>query len=420
VGFLFLWADFFISLDSYDTSMPTAALYLHIPFCEKRCVYCDFYTVAGLRSRIPDYIVALKKEIVLRAAESFWRRQRFATIFFGGGTPSLLSPNEIAEILDGVFSAFNFEKHLEITLEANPGTVTGAQLAQYRAVGINRLSLGVQSFHADELERLDRLHSPQQAIEAVIMARHAGFENINMDFMFALPLQTIARWRENLEQAIELKPTHISAYNLTIESGTPLDVAIRKGRIQPLTEEDERTFYQFTIDFLEGHGYPQYEVSNFAKPGFEARHNVKYWDGSAYLGLGASAHSYDGKCRFWNVANLRKYLAALAENRMPEEGSEKLSKRQQMFETTFLGLRQRRGIDLHAFANKFRQSFDETFNGAVTEMEKAGYLIRRDDCLRLTREGLYLCDEICAHLEGGIRSKSKKQTPHHHPERGNR
>ena len=378
--------------------MPTAALYIHIPFCEKRCVYCDFYTVAGVSSRIPDYVAALKKEIGLRAAEPFWQRQRFATVFFGGGTPSLLSPQQIAEILDTVFGAFQFEQHPEITIEANPGTLTSEQLARYRSTGVNRLSLGVQSLHADELERLDRIHSPQQAIDAVMMARHAGFENINMDFIFALPQQTIPRWQASLEQAFELQPTHISAYNLTIEHGTPLDVKIRKGEMEPLSEEEERAFYQFTIDFLESHGYRQYEISNFAKPGFEAKHNIKYWDGSVYLGLGASAHSFDGKRRFWNVANLRKYLEALTAARLPEDSAEQLSKSQQMFETAFLGLRQRHGVDLAAFAKKFRQSFDATFNGLVPELEKGGLLIRRDERLQLTPEGLFLCDEICAKL----------------------
>jgi len=378
--------------------MPTAALYIHIPFCEKRCVYCDFYTVAGVASRIPDYVAALKKEIALRAVESFWQRQRFATIFFGGGTPSLLSPPQIAEILDAVFNAFQFEQHPEITIEANPGTLTSEQLARYRSARINRLSLGVQSLHADELARLDRIHSPQQAIDAVIMARHAGFENINMDFIFALPQQTIPRWQESLEQALELQPTHISAYNLTIEPGTPLDVKIRKGETQPLSEEEERAFYQFTIDFLERHGYRQYEISNFAQPNFEAKHNIKYWDGSVYLGLGASAHSFDGKRRFWNVANLRKYLEALAAARLPEDGEEQLTKAQRMFETAFLGLRQRQGVDRAAFAKKFRRSFDETFNGVAQELEKGGLLIRRDDSLQLTREGLFLCDAICSKL----------------------
>lgn len=378
--------------------MPTAALYIHIPFCEKRCVYCDFYTVAGVSSRIPDYVAALKKEIGLRAAEPFWQRQRFATVFFGGGTPSLLSPQQIAEILDTVFGAFQFEQHPEITIEANPGTLTSEQLARYRSTGVNRLSLGVQSLHADELERLDRIHSPQQAIDAVMMARHAGFENISMDFIFALPQQTIPRWQASLEQAFELQPTHISAYNLTIEHGTPLDVKIRKGEMEPLSEEEERAFYQFTIDFLESHGYRQYEISNFAKPGFEAKHNIKYWDGSVYLGLGASAHSFDGKRRFWNVANLRKYLEALTAARLPEDSAEQLSKSQQMFETAFLGLRQRHGVDLAAFAKKFRQSFDATFNGLVPELEKGGLLIRRDERLQLTPEGLFLCDEICAKL----------------------
>jgi len=358
-------------------------------------------------SRIPDYIAALKKEIALRAVESFWQRQRFATIFFGGGTPSLLSPQQIAEILDTAFGSFQFEPHPEITLEANPGTITSEQLARYRSAGVNRLSLGVQSLHADELAQLDRIHSPQQASDAVMMAKHAGFDNINMDFIFALPQQTILRWQESLERAMELQPTHISAYNLTIEHGTPLDVKIRKGEVQPLSEEEERAFYHFTMDFLERHGYRQYEVSNFAKPNFAARHNVKYWDGSVYLGLGASAHSYDGQRRFWNVANLRKYLEALAAARLPEDHAERLTKSQRMFETAFLGLRQRRGVDLAAFAKKFRRSFDETFNSVARNMEKGGLLIRQDNYLQLTQEGLFLCDEICAKLGAQLEGASE-------------
>lgn len=378
--------------------MPTTALYIHIPFCEKRCVYCDFYTVAGVESRIPDYVEALKKEIAWRGAEPFWQRRRFATIFFGGGTPSLLMPQQIAEILDAVFTAFTFEQHPEITLEANPGTITGEQLAHYRSAGVNRLSLGIQSLHTDELKMLDRIHSAEEARQAVLMAQHAGFENVNMDFIFALPQQTVARWQQSLEQALDLAPAHISAYNLTIEAGTPLDVKIRRGEIRPLSEEEEREFYHFTIEFLERHGYRQYEISNFARPGFEARHNIKYWDGSFYLGLGASAHSYDGRRRFWNVPNLRKYLEALAAGRLPEENTEELTKQQRMFEVAFLGLRQRRGIDLSLFAGKFQRPFDEVFNGAVQEMEEKGLLVRRGNYLQLTRDGLLLCDEICAKL----------------------
>lgn len=379
--------------------MPGAALYLHIPFCEKRCLYCDFYTVAGVETRIPDYISALQKEIALRAAEEFWQRQRFATIFFGGGTPSLLSPAQVAEILEACFSRLFFSPELEITLETNPGTITNEQLAQYRAIGINRLSFGVQSFHPEELRLLDRIHSPEQAQAALLGARYAGFENLSLDLIFALPKQTQKIWRENLKHAVELEPNHISAYNLTIETGTPLDRAIAQGKIQPLTEEEEREMYEFTIAFLAQNGYQQYEISNFAQPGFTARHNIKYWDGSAYLGLGASAHSYDGKRRFWNVANLRKYLECLARNELAEENGEELTAQQAQFEFAFLGLRQTRGVDLREFQRKFRKPFEKVFNGAAQEMEREGLLVRDNEFLRLSREGIFLCDEICARLE---------------------
>lgn len=380
--------------------MPGAALYIHIPFCEKRCLYCDFYTIAGVANRIPDYVAALKKEIQLRAADSFWQQQRFETIFFGGGTPSLLAPGQISEILGHCFAHFHFSPEIEITLETNPGTVTADQLAQFRTAGVNRLSLGVQSFDAGELKMLDRIHSPEEAVAAALAARHAGFENLNLDFIFALPNQLLERWRATLEQAMALAPTHLSAYNLTIEEGTPLHVAIRQGKLAPLSEEAEREFYSFTIDFLRAHGYHHYEISNFARPEHEAKHNLKYWDGSLYLGLGASAHAYDGRRRFWNVANLRKYLEALHRNHLAEAGEEELTLPQHMFEFAFLGLRQTRGIDLHAFSQKFHRPFEEAFNGAAQELEKAGLLVRAQDRLRLSREGLFLCDEICVTLAG--------------------
>lgn len=378
--------------------MADAGLYIHIPFCEKRCLYCDFYTIAGSRNRIPDYIAALQREIALRAAEKFWQRQKFATIFFGGGTPSLLSPSQIAAILDCCFAHFKFNEVLEVTLEANPGTIDGKQMANYRAVGINRLSLGVQSFEVNELKLLDRVHSPQQARLAVQHARYAGFENLNLDFMFALPSQTRRRWQRTLQRAVALNPEHISAYNLTIEHGTPIYHAIQRGELAPLAPEVEREFYAFTIAFLEDHGYRHYEISNFSKPGYEARHNIKYWDDSAYLGLGASAHSFDGKRRFWNIANLRKYLDRLTENQLPEDGSEALTRQQRMFEFAFLGLRQRRGIPLAEFARKFKQPFEQAFTGEVVKMEAQGLLVREADYLKLSREGLFLCDEICARL----------------------
>ena len=378
--------------------MSGAALYLHIPFCEKRCLYCDFYTIAGVENRIPDYIAALKTEIRLRAAEAFWQKQTFETIFFGGGTPSLLDPVQIAEILEHCFAHFDFAPGAEITLETNPGTVGAERLAHYRAAGVNRLSLGVQSLHADELKMLDRIHSPEEAIAAAMAARDAGFENFNLDFIFALPGQTLARWRETLEQAMAIAPPHLSAYNLTIESGTPLDLAIRQGRLAPLSEEAEREFYAFTIDFLGAHGYRHYEVSNFSRRGYEARHNLKYWDGSFYLGLGASAHSYDGGRRFWNAANLRKYLEALHSGRLAEEDQEMLTRRQRIFEFTFLGLRQTQGIDLRLFHKKFHRPFEEVFDGIAMELEREGLIVRERDHLRLSREGMFLCDEICASL----------------------
>lgn len=387
--------------------MSTAALYIHIPFCEKRCSHCDFYTVAGQRHRLPEYLEELRAEAALRGAEPFWQSRQFATIYFGGGTPSLLSPQQVSGILDTCFSTFHVTEQAEITLEANPGTVTQQRLAQYRAVGVNRISLGIQSFDADELQMLDRLHSPDEAVAAALAARQAGFDNLSFDLIFALPNQTLQRWVTTLHQAVELAPAHISAYNVIIESGTRLDQQIRMGKISALSDEDERRFYEFTMDFLGQHGYDQYEISNYAKPGYESRHNVKYWDGSPYLGLGASAHSCDGKRRFWNVADLQAYLEVLRTRAVPEGGGELLTREQRIFEYVFLNLRQRRGVDLEEFRKKFRMEFDQLFDGKIARLESEGFLVRQDGCVRLSRSGIFLCDEICAQLEPGSENVSR-------------
>ena len=379
--------------------MPGAALYIHIPFCEKKCTFCDFYTVVGNRNRTTDYIQALKQEIALRAKEKIWSGKRFETIFFGGGTPSLLTPVQISEILDCCYSHFNIQPNTEITLEIDPGTVSENQLAAYHTIGVNRFSIGIQSFHQDELVLLDRSHSSQQAIAAIFSAGYSGCHNLNLDFIFALPGQSKKCWQQNLERAVEYHPKHISTYNLTIEPGTPLDIAIKKGKTAALSEEEHREFYATTIKILEQNGFRHYEISNFAQPGYEAKHNLKYWDDSPYLGLGASAHSYDGKRRFWNIAHLLRYIELLSKGCVAEDGEETLTRQIKMYEFAFLGLRQKDGIDLKKFERKFRIPFEEAFKGNVSRFMNHKLLIQRDNSLRLSKEGLFLCDEICSQLE---------------------
>lgn len=384
--------------------MASAALYIHVPFCEKRCNFCDFYTVAGIENRIPDYLQALQHEITLRATEPFWQNQRFGTIYFGGGTPSLLQPEQISDIMASCNHHFQILDDAEITIEIDPATVDAIRLAEYCALGINRMSIGVQSFWDDDLAMLDRAHTAQQARATAVAARKAGITNLSLDFIFALPGQNLQRWQYNLEQAQALQPEHISSYNLTLHPGTPLYRAVQNGKAHPLNDEEERRLFEFTIDFLDRHGFRHYEISNFCRAGYHSRHNTKYWDGSFYLGLGASAHSFDGHRRFWNVANLRRYLRSLVAGKIAHEDEEVLSPPTRMFEFAFLGLRRQEGIDLMQFEKIFRVKFEHAFNGKVTLLQEAGLVESDGGHLRLTREGVFLADAVCAQLEPDISS----------------
>lgn len=379
-------------------SPETAALYIHIPFCEKRCSYCDFYTVANRNEAIPNYISAVQAEMASYSQDEFWREKSFSTIFFGGGTPSLLDPRQIEALLESAHRLFKIEPQAEITMEANPGTVDAARLNGYYKAGVNRLSLGVQSFWDDELKQVDRLHSVADIYETIRLARKSGFKNLSIDLIFALPGQRPSRWKYNLEQAAVLEPEHISAYNLSIEEGTPLFKLLKAGKVRPLSEWKARSIYQFTIDFLQAHGYHQYEVSNYARPGFHCRHNDKYWDGSPYLGLGASAHSFDGQKRFWNVDNYVHYAKKIKNGKLPVASKEILTLAQKRFEMIFLGLRRNVGVDLKRYVKEFKQELTDEFK---TQLEKLSAheppLIEiSGEKLSLTREGILLCDAVCA------------------------
>lgn len=376
----------------------TAALYLHIPFCEQRCRYCDFYTVAKREQAIPQYLDALLAEIALFAEQPFWQQQKYATIFMGGGTPSLLGIAQVDALLQALRAHFCVTDDAEITMEANPGTVSRETLAGYRRAGVNRLSLGVQTFWEDELQQVDRLHSVRDIYETVAHAQAAGFHNLSIDLIFALPGQRPHRWRHNLEQAVQLAPEHISAYNLTIEEGTPLFKMLKSGELRQLSEWQARTVYNFTIDYLAANGYAQYEVSNFARPGFHSRHNSKYWDGSAYLGLGASAHSFDGQRRFSNVGNYVHYIRKLENRQLPCAFEEMLTPAQRQFEMIFLGLRRSEGLDLSAYSATFQRNFMADYGRQLEKMMSGGRALLQleNGHLRLTREGLLLCDAVCA------------------------
>lgn len=367
-----------------------AGIYLHIPFCEHKCIYCDFYSIESL-DPVDDFLHALKREIGARAATS--PDDPFSTIFFGGGTPSLLDPAVIGDLLDLLHGTFRIETGAEITLEANPGTVDREKLAGYRAAGVNRISFGVQSFHEDDLRFLTRIHTAEQAVRGVGLAREAGFENVSLDLIFALPGQTMSRWEENLKRAVELRPDHLSAYSLIVEPRTPLSRMVRAGQVSPLPVDAEAEMYEFTMQFLRDAGYEHYEVSNYSRPGYRSRHNCGYWNHSNYLGLGPSAHSFQKNRRWWNVSSVRSYCRSLAEGKFPVSGEEFLSKGQLFDETVMLGLRGE-GLDLAALRSSYGVDLIAREAPVIEGLLSENLLILDAQMLRLTDKGYLLCDEI--------------------------
>ena len=382
-----------------------ASLYLHIPFCEHKCIYCDFYSVVPVESEIGDrsmekrFLSALKTEIELRAEDQRFH-EPYETIFFGGGTPSLLHPSEIEKILNLLASQFVIQTNAEITLETNPGTVDKEKLRAFRSAGINRISMGIQSFHDEDLKFLTRIHTASEAKRCVRDCTAVGFENVSFDLIFSLPQQTLAKWKSNLEQAVELQPEHISCYSLIIEPETPLFRMVQSNQVMPIDSERDADLYEFTIDFLTSHGYEQYEVSNFAKlaasgkPNFKCRHNLNYWNHSHYLGFGPSAHSFWKNERWWNISDLTPYIKQLDERTLPLAGGEHLTETQFMEEAIFLGLRSE-GIDLEQFHRRFSRNLSTENASIISELIQQGSARMENGRFRLTAKGYVLCDEIC-------------------------
>jgi oxygen-independent coproporphyrinogen-3 oxidase len=371
-------------------------LYVHIPFCETKCIYCDFYSVDTVR-QYDDFLSALHMEISMRA-DAIPDDMVFHSIFFGGGTPSLLTELQMGGVLDALRARFRFEESAEISVECNPGTVDTAKLRGYRAAGVNRLSFGVQSFHADDLQFLSRIHSAQEAEAAIHAAHEVGISNVNLDLMFSLPGQTPDRWLYNLERARMLGTTHLSCYSLTVEQGTPLARMVQNGMVGMPLEESDAALFELTMDTLERWGFHQYEVSNYAKDGYACRHNLTYWRHEDYLGFGPSAHSTWQKRRWWNVSNLQKYLDAVHSGRLPEAGGELLDLPTLRFEYIYLRLRSE-GIDLEEFMRLFGTDLHTDNRAFIDRCIADSKLQIADGRLQLTRSGVVVCDEICAELE---------------------
>lgn len=371
-------------------------LYLHVPFCEKKCSYCDFYSIESM-THIERFTDVLLQEIALRKHQ--YDGAPVTSVFFGGGTPSLLTPDAIGRINQALRSAMDIANDAEWTMECNPGTVTHDRLEAYRASGINRLSFGVQSFTAAELEFLDRIHDAQQAEQAMSLARSAGFDNVNMDLMFAVPGQTTETLMYNLERMIALNPDHISAYSLIYEQGTPLYSKLKKGLVQPLPEETDVAMYKLVIDTLRSAGYDQYEVSNFAKPSRRCRHNLTYWHAEHYLAFGPSAHGFIGNTRYWNKRSLTAWMDDVGKGILPEANREELSKEDLLSEFLFLHLRAD-GIPLDIVLQRFGIDLRQTLQPNLSYWIEAGFIEDTNNLLRLTAEGYRVCDELTVKMLG--------------------
>jgi oxygen-independent coproporphyrinogen-3 oxidase len=370
-------------------------LYVHIPFCEHKCMYCDFFSVTD-RSSTDLFVEACVHEIALRAEEA-QSNLEFTSVFFGGGTPSILEPEQIGRILSALHEAFSIRAEAECTMETNPGTVNARKLHDFRKVGINRMSIGVQSFFDDDLVFLGRIHSSDEAVRAVRDARDAGFENMSIDLLLSLPGQTPVRWCENLVRARALDVQHLSCYSLTVEPATPLAQLVRNGAMTPLPVEADALLYSLTMEILEEYGYEHYEVSNYAKPGFASLHNLSYWRLEDYLGFGPSAYSTWKDSRWTNVPDVKEYLDSLGKNVFPVHASEQLTQAQRREEYIFLRLRSE-GIDEHEFREMFGADFAVDNSVVIAQAMRNGLMEKKGTELKLTKAGFLLCDELCARL----------------------
>ena len=390
-----------IKMSEIQELLQTVSLYLHIPFCHTRCHYCDFNTYAGILPLREPYVRALITEVELvgqlaQLTDGALRRSR--TIFFGGGTPSLLTVKQITRLLAACRNAFAVDEEAEITLEANPGTLSFEQLKGLSAAGINRLSLGSQSFDAKLLETLGRIHTANEIVQALNNARAAGFTSINLDLMFGLPGQTMHQWKTTLDRALDLHPEHFSLYSLIIEEGTLFYTWTNEGRIIPGDEDLCADMYEYADERLQTEGYENYEISNWALPGHQSRHNLTYWQNLPYLGMGAGAHSLFGGRRFSNILDPQEYITLLKTQQRPEAESELIDRVQEMSETAFLGLRTAQGLHLPTFEERFAEPFSQFVGMRLRTVEEAGLLEQEHDWIRLSKRGRLLGNEVFLRL----------------------
>ena len=371
-----------------------ASIYIHIPFCATKCHYCAFNTYTFHKEQAKAYLQALRTEMELYTSKT----EQLQTIFIGGGTPSILSANALAQLLTDTRQHFRITPDAEITVECNPGTVDTEKLRIMRDNGVNRLSFGLQAMQDETLKRLGRIHTVAEFLESYQLARENGFENINIDLIFALPDQTMEAWQDTLNSVIALEPDHISAYNLVMEEATPFYEWWQASELHLPSEDTEADMFQYTIETLTAHGYNHYEICNFARPNHFARHNLVYWNNQPCIGLGAGACGYINGIRYSNIRGIAPYINKLSKRNKPIADTEHLTGNAEKAETLMLALRKREGISLTDYQNRFSEDIEVVFGDILKKWIDLQLLERTATHLRLTRRGLFLANEVFLEL----------------------
>lgn len=371
-----------------------AGIYIHIPFCKKACHYCNFHFSTSLKLQ-NDFLMALLKEIGLR--KNYADGEVVNTVYFGGGTPSLLSAGALRQIMDALHEHFDVSVKAEVTLEANPDDIASNPLQAWRELGINRLSIGVQSFFDEDLRWMNRVHSSQQGSDSIRRAQDAGIDNLSIDLIYGSPELSDERWQINMHKALDLSVPHLSCYALTVEPGTALDAMSRKRLVRPVQNDDQARQFLMMTDFFQQAGYEHYEISNLALPGRRSQHNSAYWSGEKYLGLGPSAHSFNGVSRQWNVANNALYIQSLAKDAIPFE-LETLTPVQRFNEYVMTALRKMEGLDLRWLAVQSGDTLVTQLTREAKRFMEQGWMEGEKDRLVLTREGKLFADHIASEL----------------------
>lgn len=368
------------------------SIYIHIPFCKAKCFYCDFNSFACRDEFVPAYFNALKKEIDLYAEKL--KAYTIKTVFIGGGTPSVVDSQYIYEVLKLLNQKLSIEAKAEISIETNPGTLTYDKLETYKAIGVNRLSIGLQAWQDRILKSLGRIHTAKEFEDNFNLARKVGFENINVDLIFGIPDQAFKDWCETLKNVVSLGPEHLSCYSLKIEEGTVFGNNLENNELVPLDDIIDREMYSYCKDYLAQKGYKHYEISNFARPGYECMHNLVYWKQQEYIGLGAGAHSFFESTRVNNLYDIEGYIASIMEDKIPTENAEFIDRKGSMAEFMILGLRLMDGVLTDDFKDRFDEDIYNVYGSEIAKLLQKGLLVKKDGAISLSTMGLDFANEV--------------------------